>query len=476
MKNYDKILYECATKNIVTRPALWMLTSSEAGMRQMIQKAIDNNHVRLIKKVYKTAENGERRQETVVLFVLTPDGYDYILQKLVRYVPWMTALNENRFNRFSIYGTNIGGQRNMMRFLASTMVGIMMDAVGADEFIMALDGKHYHRRDNNSVDKGGTDGPEGSNRMDEEPTPTIAALVYNAWNKTDYMREGELDADDRIIYIDSRTFKRGIEGLSQDLSQMQFIGYVESQKRDALVFSNTDLYPIQFHRRSTIKEVVYYKYTMRRAAVFKHSEHPMDFIYIAPSVSSFQRVYYSRYITAENSLKKILNRPTLNGLVPKKNVSFFGDSDTSHAWILPQTRDGVVELRELMTVDLERERKSILRQIEEENEYMIPNNQIYITDFPFVDEYNNHFAIGIHMDAKQMFRLDHIAGQEEFAVYILCQSWQIPYYEAVLKHAKAYLIDDIIEHPDHAKNIGHIPFAADTNARYCSENGLQYYY
>lgn len=489
MNILQKILYELATKNVVPKFVfLNTLGASKSSVYHQLEFASSMNLIREMK--CKTYFKGE--EHTTDCLMLTSTGVKYIRDNMTNVMPWAQFITLGS-DGVSILGTNTSRQRMASRYSKITAAAFMADMIGAKENrIFYVDyneleneeddqstplaaNEQCTRSQNDSMIDDCVFDDEYTFEFEDDESPktkdvnatqsittaktTLSSVISNAMRMYEDEKSKRISAkpahqsereskDPALTFYDAVTIKRTIDArkveqdVQADIRGGRYVGILDSPLRSCLVYTVMPTLPLLWYTQFIKRELRALQIVRRLNIGFDHPDSSDNGILLVSDTNTFEQTYNSHMYVSRSRRRRGSNEQ-------QNTIPECGDQLTNF-WVVPIERGREQELYSIMTTDIQKERESIADKLISTGNYESNkiNTRVSYELFPLRDTFGTLYAIEPHLNVKRMKAIQKMIetfpSHNAIEYSLLCCSWQIPYYEAVMHDISLLPLDDEI--------------------------------
>lgn len=130
MKTREKILYELATKNVVTRKALTIVSKNHQSVMRCIADLLAKGYIR--EREFKVKRKG-KHSLSVPAYTITRTGIEFLKDELYRAIPWADELEDIEILTRTVNNGGTNQQLIATNFFRYSTAGVFADMCGAGE-------------------------------------------------------------------------------------------------------------------------------------------------------------------------------------------------------------------------------------------------------------------------------------------------------------------------------------------------------
>ena len=325
----QKILYEAATKGIVPKPALLMLSPSRETVWHKLRRTLNEG--------WTQEETWTVNGHKMDFIKITREGLLYLRDQCGETIPWAPYLEIPQ--KIKIMGSGYSRTEIATTYSRSVMAAVMADLAGTMERVMT------HQT--------GMDDPLCLHRI-------ISDAMENYEHDLKSFPEGEtvLASRSDIDYIDGLSMKRLVEesihgdGLLYDIRAGRMAGMIHTSDRSFLVYVISRDNTFTWDSKLFTKEKTVYREILRQRYGETTSPDQLHGILMIDSADTLKKAFFSR-------------ETVLQGRKPGRRFGHLLDfgSGLASMTVVPMTYEGAITLREVITEDADLNREVLTKAL-----------------------------------------------------------------------------------------------------------------
>ena len=459
MTCYETVLYTLLHFNYATRKSLMLLNFSDIAIYTAIQrglreKTISTSTIRYRKK------KGEKHHVLTYL-TITASGIRFLADHSGNHIPWLRNIPHD-ISRVRIRGVRCA-MPQVERFTRMAIAGQLAMAAGAEAAPMYLTTKAPKDTDVEICDADseqeesvigfddggdgldwwlddsyeGQDLPDGKQsgaicdnpKAQGEPPLLLSAIVAEAIRKTEAMNR-DTKEDIKMVFHSSRDVKSALSAtiragdstlVSRDLMICRYSGLLESCSNSVLMYVPNAMgmdWRERIVRKELATQLAYSRLYSKFGPIHYDRQHG---IVIVQNEKMLEDIFFDRQ-----------GRRGENEVIGRSFNRFY---------VITLDKNGVSDLRAIMTRDLETERTLFIQAAIQSGLYE-SNTKLSAELFPLRSQDGMLISIGIYMDLVQVAAIESLANHLPTLSYgVLCKPHQLPYYQRIMPKANFMLVE-----------------------------------
>lgn len=451
---YESILYQLLVFNYATKKSLLLLNFSKDAIYRAVERGLEERTISDGRMTYNI--KGVSRKHQLTYLTITPIGIEYLKQKCSHKIQWLSNLSVEDSERVQIKGTRFS-TNYAERFLRSTVSMQMAVEAGISGKMMFIVRSEEEMEKSVLASKQKMDTDEQSDRWWLDDIESILG-EDGADNDEDDYEEEECEAEYEVVTCaaDDGTplMKMIMEATNGNITIRN-----RGEKKDGPIFYSSD--EVKRVELSTLseerkKQAARGLMMCRLSGLLIGCFHSY-IVYLANANGmDWHEHIVSKEITLKNGFSRNANRAGTisqqnNGILIVKNAKDLADiySDKlkrrkrkeylgkglDHLYVLTLDRKGVAQMRTLAETDVDAEEMDIIEAAVESGIYT-KNTDVSAKLFPLKTKDGLLISVGTIMDIRRVDTLKAVSEKTQVEYGILCEEWQIPYYEAMEQDVK----------------------------------------
>ena len=451
---YETILYQLLLFNYATKKSLLLLDFSKDTIYRAVERGLEEKTISKARVNYHKV--GVTRKHRTTYLTITRNGIFYLTQKCSNKMQWFKNISEEEIAKVQIKGARLPAS-NIERFIRASVSMQMAVEAGADGNMMYI----------LQSDMGAA--ADMANDIDTESNGN------DLWWLDDDSEDIE-DIDD--IENDELAADSGFDNCEADFEtgeaqdSIPLMELVIKAKGGDLTLRNRNIKEnqISFHSASDVKSTVMSSTSEERKPQIARGLMMCRFSGLLYGCYHSYIVYLSnangmdwhdrivrREIAAKNGYAKHIPNKSKTmskeneGILVVRNIKdlldIYGDKlgrrkgkemlgkGLDRFYVLTLDRKGVEQMRYLSESDVDAEEQELIAAAVESGVYT-RNEAVSAKLFPLKTQEGLLISIGTLIDIKRVDKIKAIADKVKLDYGILCEKWQIPYYEAIVPGIK----------------------------------------
>lgn len=438
---YEKVLYLALTKNLITNPALLLISKSSQSVYRVIRTAIENGHLK--KQTDDFSEN--KCKFVLTYYYITSSGIKYLIENASDKILWLKFFTPF-FSRFKTKG-KYSSKRKLEKFLHTTTAAIMCEEIGArsSSYFLTTDTLSFFNTKsskdwavNEEIESEGGwfgTGHEVEATIDERNLKglTLAEMVYEAIEKykhtTSSTQNGIIKENYNLKFVNSTEIKNSLArdsgnySMAYDFIRCRYTGFLQSRYKSLAIYVGSPA-GLSWQRKFFKKEVSshsLYSNKVSENSLVKYNDNRA--VLLVTNAKMFADIYLDK------NEKRAPNEKLGEGF--------------THFFAVPINENGKKLLSHLIEQNADTQKENIIREAIESNFYQA-NTEYDEELFPLKNKTGTLIFLGVEMDIIQMLRLGVVMTKFPQNKYgILCFPWQTDYYKRIFPIAKRFTLEEI---------------------------------
>lgn len=451
---YESILYQLLVFNYATKKSLLLLNFSKDAIYRAVEHGLEERTISDGRMTYNI--KGVSRKHQLTYLTITPIGIEYLKQKCSHKIQWLSNLSVEDSERVQIKGTRFS-TNYAERFLRSTVSMQMAVEAGVSGKMMFIVRSEEETEKSVLASKQKMNTDEQSDRWWLDDIESILGEDGADDDGDDYEEEEcEAEYEVETCAADDGTplMKMIMEATNGNITIRN-----RGEKKDGPIFYSSD--EVKRVELSTLseerkKQAARGLMMCRLSGLLIGCFHSY-IVYLANANGmDWHEHIVSKEITLKNGFSRNANRAGTisqqnNGILIVKNAKDLADiySDKlkrrkrkehlgkglDHLYVLTLDRKGVAQMRTLAEADVDAEERDIIEAAVESGIYT-KNTDVSAKLFPLKTKDGLLISVGTLMDIRRVDTLKAVSEKTQVEYGILCEEWQIPYYEAMEQDVK----------------------------------------